>query len=195
MPKLCECGCGASLRLETSRFVMRSHGHRHVRPATCIAGKDCVIYLPRNQRAYCDAADYRLVCDGSWCVNTRGYVVRNKNGKHELLHRVITRCPVGFVVDHLDFNKRNNRRSNLRICRQSANVSRKRKHKTGTSTFKGVHVSANGRIYAEIQPAGRRLYLGRFVTLEDAARAYDAAAIEAYGDAAMTNGMMGLLPV
>jgi len=93
----------------------------------------------------------------------------------------------GFDVDHIDGNKLNNRRSNLRVATRSQN-SANRGPTGGTSKFKGVrYCKDKGRYRAEIQADGRYIHLGYFDVEVDAARAYDQAAVTHYGEFAYTN--------
>lgn len=113
------------------------------------------------------------------------------------LHRVIVR-PVGKEqVDHIDRDRLNNRRSNLRICYPRQNVAN-----TGPKNgkkYKGVHWEGKYRnltkpygcyisfIDAKTRGQQKREYLGRFKTAEEAAKAYDKRAKEIYGEFAYLN--------
>lgn len=106
------------------------------------------------------------------------------------LHRAITKAPSVFQVDHKDRNPLNNRRANLRFCKayqNSANQVRPR----SMSGFRGV-VRCKRKLekpwlaYAAGKDAKRR-NLGYFATPEEAARAYDVAAKERWGEFAILN--------
>jgi len=104
-----------------------------------------------------------------------------KDSQQILMHRLLTGCPAGFVVDHINGNGLDNRRSNLRICDHASNVQRGFRTKA-SSGFRGVypnHVGFDAKI------AGN--YLGWFRDPCDAARAYDAAARARFGEMAVTN--------
>lgn len=112
------------------------------------------------------------------------------------LHREIMQAPKGVLVDHRDGNPLNCQRSNLRLCtarENSANVVRSKLQKNGG--FKGVswHPKAKkwqAQIAAgEPRANGKRkiVYLGLFTNPADAARAYDAAAVKAFGEFAALN--------
>lgn len=111
------------------------------------------------------------------------------NGKHTsfLLHRIITGANPGEQVDHRNHNGLDNRLCNLRICSQSQNQANKRKL-YGRSRFKGViRDGKSGKWVARIGVNKKKYTLGRFENEIDAAKAYDAAAIEHFGEFACTN--------
>lgn len=90
-------------------------------------------------------------------------------------------------VDHINQDGLDNRRANLRSCSRSENNGNRRKYR-GTSRYKGVSWdSKNSKWLAQIHLSNRRRYLGRFVLEQDAARAYDAAALLQWGDFARLN--------
>jgi hypothetical protein len=95
----------------------------------------------------------------------------------------------GMRVDHVDGNGLNNRRSNLRICTNSQNSMNRRpiRNKRYTS-FKGIYFEPERLLWvAAIQVNGKTIKLGRFRQEEEAARAYDQAAKQHFGEFARLN--------
>lgn len=104
------------------------------------------------------------------------------------MHTILMRPPPGFGVDHKDGNGLNNTRENLRLALQKQNAKNRQKVAVGSSRFKGVHWSKTHRVWvARIQTDGRGYHLGTFDKEEDAARAYDEAAIRFHGEYARLN--------
>ena len=103
------------------------------------------------------------------------------------MHRILV--PGVEDIDHKDLNGLNNRRENLRPATRSQNMANKRKRwEKATSEFKGVQWrKALHKFRARICVNGKRIDLGHFESEEDAARAYDKAAVEHFGEFACLN--------
>lgn len=157
-----------------------------------------MIYIPLNRGLYAlvDREDYEKVGYYTWYCH-RGYVVRTQkvNGKKKMLymHREILRPPAHLVVDHINGNKLDNRRSNLRVCTRGENVRNMRQTMTRKradkhSKYKGVYwVKGTKKWAAQIRVNKRQLHLGYFEREEDAAAAYDQAAQQYFGEFACIN--------
>lgn len=108
------------------------------------------------------------------------------------IHRLITNCPKGMSVDHIDGNPLNNQKNNLRVCTLKSNCYNSRKKgKNNTSIYKGVHFDGGGKLRKPWKAVIKIDYigynLGRFATQEEAARAYDNRAHEVWGEFANLN--------
>lgn len=119
---------------------------------------------------------------------------RDESGKrhHVFMHRIISNAPKGIFVDHEDHCTLNNQKYNLRLCSHSKNHANELFRENNTSGFKGVR-SRNGRWTVCIRQDGHAYWLGTFDTVKEAALKYDAAAIEKFGEFALTNEKLGLL--
>lgn len=142
-------------------------------------------------RVLIDNKDFNLVKDMVWRVSARGYVETTLYwAPYKLnvkLHRLIMSPPDHLVIDHINSNKLDNRRINLRICTQAENNRNAsfRKDKS-TSKYKGVHCE-RGRWKAQIQLNKKKYTLGTFDTELEAAKAYNCKAVELHGKFALLN--------
>lgn len=108
-----------------------------------------------------------------------------------MLHRLLIQVPKGYVIDHINRDKLDNRRSNLRIGKQSDNLRNARKKK-GSSKYKGVSWhSQMCKWAAYITVNYKTKYLGMYLTEEEAALAYNKAAIEANKEFSLLNDVTG----
>jgi hypothetical protein len=94
----------------------------------------------------------------------------------------------GMEIDHIDGNGLNCQRANLRWATRAQNMANRRKLRKGANRFKGVSFLARlDKYQAYIGSGGTRRYLGVFTSEENAARAYDRAALDMYGPFASLN--------
>lgn len=156
-----------------------------------------------NAFALVDNDVYELVVQlGPWYLAKKGYAKANapqKAGKPIepypktiSMHRLIMGiCRSGDLrqIDHINGNRLDNRRCNLRICGRKGNAQNKSKQKTASSSqYKGVtKTSANDGWVAQIMVDHRNIYLGTYDTPEDAAKVYDHAAVKYFEEFAKTN--------
>lgn len=87
------------------------------------------------------------------------------------IHRIITNCPDGLVVDHLNHDTLDNRKKNLKVCTQQDNMQNKNIQKNNKSGYSDVLLRKNGKYQARYTFNKKRMYLGMFNTLEDAVNA------------------------
>ena len=153
------------------------------------------IPLTRGKVAIIDAADYERVSGYKWHAcrpsklniwYARSHVGKRPSRRFIHLHRIILDAPDGLQVDHVDGDGLNCRRSNMRVATRSQNQANKGKYRNNTSGFKGVCL-AQGRWIAQIGHNRKVVYIGSYDTAEEAARAYDARAIELFGEFAGIN--------
>lgn len=96
------------------------------------------VQLTQNKFAIVDAENFDWLSQTRWSYTEQGYAVRGYNsGKREYMHRLVADAKKGEIVDHINFNKLDNRKSNLRIVSRSFNSFHRR-------NVKGVSKSGIG---------------------------------------------------
>ena len=147
------------------------------------------IRLSKNKFALVDDEDFEWLNKYKWYFNGH-YAVRHiLTNKVEFMHRIILNTPKNKFTDHINKNKLDNRRINLRIASKSQNRvnSFSQMSKSG---FRGVRpTSKKNGWFARIGVDGKRIYLGFFKNKIEAARAYNKAANEYFGDFANLNNV------
>ena len=149
----------------------------------------CIGYTEEGKRFLVDIDKYDLIKDYYWGIETdSGYVVTNIGNKIIRLHRLVTNCPKGKVVDHKHGSESrfDNRLCNLRICDVVDNARNSITHKNNKLGVKGVSIDRR-KYVARIRDNGKTITIGRYETVKEAADAYDKKAKELFGEFAWLN--------
>lgn len=148
------------------------------------------IMLTKGKVALVNDEDFEELNKHKWHCNSDGYAVRNLlRGKIKIwMHREILQTPKNKMTDHINGNKLDNRKENLRIANDVTN----QQNKIGYSSngFKGVckHKNRKNKPYfSTIRVMNRSIFLGGFSSVIEAAKAYDEAAIKYFGEFARIN--------
>lgn len=156
-----------------------------------------MLKLPLTEEVYTriDDADLLLVSGFPWrplITKTNSqvtYVHAWNNRQSVYMHRLIVGAGPRELVDHSDGDGLNNQRWNLRTANPNQSQDNRGKQRNGrTSQYKGVFWDkSRNRWAATIHHEHRTRALGRYQAEEDAARAYDEAAIALFGSFARLN--------
>lgn len=203
---LCLCECGEHKVVQIAKLLS---GHtkscgcllREPIDLTSLKPGEVPLYGKKaaGRVARIDGGDYDLVMQYRWFV-TQGVATATRrpwgpyastntwiNGQPGTLrmHVLIMGRP---YIDHIDHDGLNNQRSNLRPATGTENAGNQRPRLSVTSSYKGVsRHSPTGKWQAGIQASGRKYHLGYFSSEIEAARTYDTAARELFGEFACTN--------
>lgn len=153
------------------------------------------VNLTKGQKTMVDDADYDHLTQWNWHFGANGYAVREqhlgmKDGKRirrtVLMHRELVDAPKGLDVDHVNENKLDNRRSNIRLATRSQNKANMRAVKRKDNLPMGVTFNPSPRskqpYMARVCMNGKSYFVGNFYQLKDAVSAYAAKKKELYGD-------------
>lgn len=154
------------------------------------SGEHHLVITKKNRSQYdtlYDKDDDKLIKKYLWSIledkkKGRYSVAYSSNKKNIKMHRLVTRCPKGMVVDHINHNALDNRKDNLRICTTQQNSMNTSSRKNSTSKYKGVcldKATNKWKAYATIR--GKKRHLGYHDTQENAAIAHNHAIISGHG--------------
>lgn len=153
------------------------------------------ILLNNGQYTFVDDLDYEVVNLYHPWYFKEGYAAHTLNKQRSTLfmHELILPPKEGFQTDHINRNKLDNRRENLRYATPSQNRMNRVIQPNNTSGYKGVSFNiANGKYRAYIGKPQK--HLGFFKTAEEAALAYNKKAKKLYGAFAFINVIPSTAP-
>lgn len=146
------------------------------------------IRLTRGKLAIVDHEDYGYLNKFKWKCSTEGYAVTNfqintNKRKTVGMQRLVLNPFTELVVDHINNDKLDNRKENLRVCLPHGNTMNRSKSGNGKSSqYKGVgFYKRTGEWQARIGFKGKLIHLGMFKTPEEASKIYVKAAKRYFG--------------
>lgn len=155
------------------------------------------IQLSQGKAALVDDEDYEFLSRWKWHYGVGGYACRSQyfgmmNGKPKkkliLMHRVVNKTFVDDQTDHINGDRLDNRRLNLRTVNQSQNNMNQKPLAGKSSIYKGVSFFKRDETWeAHIKKDGRKRHIGYYSSEKTAARAYNIMAHQLFGDYARPN--------
>lgn len=143
-------------------------------------------YLPLSQRKFAiiDDEDFEELNQWKWSYRPDGYAVRRESNNNIIrMHRFIIKTPKGLLTDHINGNRLDNRRCNLRICNDLQNGWNKHTKPKGASGIIGVLWYENLKKWrAKICVKGKHIHIGLFVNQLDAIKARELAELKYFGE-------------
>jgi hypothetical protein len=137
------------------------------------------IKTTNNYEFIIDKEDLKNVSSNNWYFNKAiGYI----SSKRIYLHRFIMNAKKGEIVDHINKNKLDNRKENLRLCTIKENVRNCKLSKNNNSGFNGVSKHHTGKWRSYIMVDRKQIFLGLFEDIKDAIGARITAEIKYFGE-------------
>jgi hypothetical protein len=143
--------------------------------------RDGAGYIPLRRRdgstvawAVVDLADFEDVARFNWCQAAEGYAVSRANRGYTLMHRYLLGLTPGDgkIGDHIDRNRLNHRRSNLRVLPNDAANRQNQNPRRGSSSYRGVIWSKQaGKWRASVKIARHEYHVGFFTSEDEAGKA------------------------
>ncbi len=132
------------------------------------------IPLTQGKFAIVDDDYYWELSKHKWCVSAFGYAVKKTPGTNGIIwmHRLINNTPEGFETDHINRDRLDNRKENLRTCTTLQNQANRGINKNNTSGVKGIYwARRDKRWVARIKINYKAINLGYYLTLKEAKKA------------------------
>jgi len=155
------------------------------------------IILNKGMVAIVDDEDYDRINKYKWyvCKNKSGNVSAKRNyfynGKNHgvYMHReIVNATDPNIPVDHINHNRLDNRKENLRICTQLQNAANKKIYTNNKTGYKGCTLNKiTGKYLAGIRVNNKQIWLGTYETAKEAALIYNKAASFYFGEFALLN--------
>lgn len=137
-----------------------------------------------NSFALVDDEDFKALNQWKWHISNRGYAKKSASVGERQMHVIVNKTPKGLVTDHINGNRLDNQKYNLRSITRSENCFGQTGRKSG---YKGVRLISSGRFSARLTHHGKEYHIGVFDTELEAAIAYNRKTKEIWGDFAKIN--------
>lgn len=135
-----------------------------------------------DKQAFIDDDDFEKVSKYKWSITSDGYA-RTTNDPRTSMHRIVMDAKKGQAVDHINRNRLDNRRENLRFATTRENAYNKSAAHYNKTGLKGVRLERKtGKYVSAITVEGKTLYLGSFETALEAHQAYIQASLKHHGE-------------
>lgn len=137
----------------------------------------------KNAEMICDIDDWERLKQYRWRLGNNGYAETSSiNGVVTPYHHFVIDCPPGMYRDHINRNRLDNRKTNLRILNPFESVLNRGLSKNNISGYRGVTYSKRYKKWvAQITYQRKNHVLGRFENIEDAIEARKQGEIEYFG--------------
>ena len=129
------------------------------------------IPLTKGEFALVDDADFEYLNQWKWHCDAQGYARRSCGVRKVHMHRDVNKTPDGFLTDHINRNKLDNRRENLRTVLKIENQRNHKILKTNTSGYNGISwnkATKKWEVYLWLK--NRKIKIGYFVDIAIAAK-------------------------
>lgn len=172
------CGCYQKERTSKSNRKFNTYD---------LTGDYGIGYTDKNEEFYFDLEDYDKIKDYYWYLDVNGYpstVTITKNDKHTSIkmHNLIFHTKDGFIPDHRDRCRQNNRKYNLYEVTKVENNINKNMRNDNTQGYIGIgYDKRRDKYFGYIDLNKKRKYLGYCLSKEDAIRKRLFAELEIFG--------------
>lgn len=178
----CQCECGNIVSVEGSKLrnghtkscgCLREeirHRQRKENEYSVVDGY-AKVKLNENTFMLCDIEDWERLKNHHWHLNAVGYAASGTTDKSMLFHKEVTGTK-SEIIDHINRNKLDNRKENLRIADKRINTINRELQPNNTTGHKGVYLDKRYNTwFARITVLGETIHLGTYKTKEEAIRA------------------------
>lgn len=143
----------------------------------------CYAYTGDGTKFLFDPEDAELVSSRGWHLSKLGYVAGKEHRRERPLHRLLIEADSDLDIDHINRDKTDYRRGNLRVCSHQHNCFNQKRKKTNTTGYIGVSYAKNmGKYESYIHKDGVKYGLGYYSSPIEAAFVRDAAADYFFGE-------------
>ena len=192
---ICNCSCGTENYETNCADILRGA----IKSCGCLAKElkntykfidDYVIGTTnKGQEFYFDKEDFEKISKHTWRVSRNGYmqttVTKRPNKVVIEMHSYLIGEHEGYVIDHINRNKRDNRKSNLRLVDRNMNGFNINRQINNTSGKTGVSFSKDkGTYIAHIGYKNKHIYLGSYSNFDDAVKTREKAELKYFGELA-----------